>query len=833
MSDTTPPTDFFVDSLTPKATITTNTAGTDESTGLRDAQLGEHAIGVIMHMLSNAYNDPIEAVIREIVTNGIDAHTVVGQKAPVTLAVPTEGQPTFAVIDRGVGMSQTELQENFADYGNSLKTDERETTGRFGIGAKSIYAVTNQFTVTTTQSGTTVTALFTVNDEGLPAHQIISSSFTDAPAGTTVTIPVEPGKLAAWRQRIATVVQYVEPGLVQLTAPGAITAVRPPEDEIHVGRRNEYPLAEPVNIRQIMIPELLGDHGGYLDYALANRRQGSSRQVIMGNIGYALPARMVGRYNHYLVLFAPPSSLELTHTREMIKDSEHNTAVLDHLQQQWIREIFSEQLEQISEAPAVIDKYRTVYQTARELPWQIHRDIETLLEKSDPAMRLLDQHQDLRQYLRVLTPHVSYVHGAKRHTDYVTPLRELARMLAVAPGHWRGAWREGGAQRPTTTVVLIDVGDEEVIDSQAKMSRLTQAVTQARVEHEASGAQGHLEVVAISRQRLAELAQEQHQRIRNQLLEESQEGTYDSLSKEVKVLYDTPLVDVDTLPWVDMTEFLSAHRPPRQARRPRAEQAGQMGLQLLLQEEPPARMLTRAPATRAETLSDEQVNDMLAAAPRRVVVMANAQEYTEVEDFVNEAALSGDNQVTRWLRHQLQVVPVVHRSRRSVEKVAAHFDCEVISLGEYLRQICRDLLASDDSTVLSTLMAVQAEVRRFMLGYRMMLDDTRLPQAVRDEVAGFIGDGQPPHSSRLFYHMLFMAQPEPGAIPLYQTTELEQKMVPERYRGDFLARRWPLLAEVYRGSSGTNERPSDELLRLVLGAGEVSEAGGDAEPAAQ
>lgn len=829
MSTNTPP-DFFVDALTPTATITnggrSGTGNADEhAPALRSAQIGKDAAGLIMTMLSDAYTDPIEAVIREILTNGIDAHTVVGQNAPVILAVPTTASPTFSVIDRGVGMSRYELAEHFADYGNSLKAGERSTTGRFGIGAKSPYAVTNQFTVTTTQDGTTVTALFTIGADSLPAHRVISETFTDDPSGTTVSIPVEPDKVYLWRSKITTVLQYVTPGLVQLTAPGAVSSTVP-TGYLSSQQRDQYPLEMPINVRQWLLPGLSTETVGYSCTDRQRRENGSRRQVVMGNIGYTLPTRLARRYPARVVFFAPPSSLELTHTREMIKDTEHNATVLDHLLGQWRTELFGDAIRAVAGHTNHLDKMAEIRRQARNLmagagaaggdeiaggpgaaddvdAALIARDtretISGILTNADPTLG-----QDNHTYVTLGCGAVNYRPDHKREADYYLSVGYLAQFVA---------------QMDHKPHLLLDAGDSDVLESTSTLSRLTQAIKRARAS---SPEMAELSVVLVSREQLTVAAAEElHRRtVRQREQAIARHGTDAQGDPDATTPAPLlPLVDADTLPWSDLQEFLDEHRPPRatggqvRGEGGRTTGAAPVLKQFFATERRVRNGLRREPFTQAPELSPEQITHRLETAPSRTLVTATASDYEKVEGFLTVAAMDTSSRLRRWINEQVHAVPIVHKPRVKTEKVASYFNAEVIDLATHLRRICQRLLSGQDQRMLAQLLICQPEVSWAMPYYRRMLSDTRLPEAVREQVADMIGDGHP--TGDTIYQVIALArEPEenqgrPGAI----LDELDEAL-----RGDPVARRWPLLAEVYRVRDRTSEGPSDELLELALAA---------------
>lgn len=91
---------------------------------------------MIINQLSTLYTDPIYAIIREYVANGIDAHRMYGIERPVDILTPNDDSPQL-VITSYVGMSRDEIQDRILTYGNSDKRGSNDAIGMLGYGAKS------------------------------------------------------------------------------------------------------------------------------------------------------------------------------------------------------------------------------------------------------------------------------------------------------------------------------------------------------------------------------------------------------------------------------------------------------------------------------------------------------------------------------------------------------------------------------------------------------------------------------------------------------------------------------------------------------------------------
>jgi hypothetical protein len=135
------------------------------------------------------YNDKPTAVAREVISNAIDANieSRSGKKTIVTL--PTRFIPTFTVQDFGVGIDKERL-ECFSSYGASTKTNTNKEIGGFGLGAKSPWSITDQFTITTICHNIKYKYLCYMDDKGIGKVKELFAIATDEPSGTTMEIPV-------------------------------------------------------------------------------------------------------------------------------------------------------------------------------------------------------------------------------------------------------------------------------------------------------------------------------------------------------------------------------------------------------------------------------------------------------------------------------------------------------------------------------------------------------------------------------------------------------------------------------------------------------------------
>lgn len=158
------------------------------------------------------YTNKIEAVVRELVSNGIDSNKMAGNNDPITVTLPTEADPTFRVKDQGLGMSHEFLTTSFMAYTDgTTKSGSNIAIGGFGIGSKSPFAYTDQFTIRSVHEGRVGTYSIFKNDEGVPCCLPLDLSDTDEPNSVEVMVAVEPADFERFTETAQTILTYFDP----------------------------------------------------------------------------------------------------------------------------------------------------------------------------------------------------------------------------------------------------------------------------------------------------------------------------------------------------------------------------------------------------------------------------------------------------------------------------------------------------------------------------------------------------------------------------------------------------------------------------------------------
>jgi hypothetical protein len=154
---------------------------------------------IIFDILRNRmYKNPVRAVCREISMNARDANKEVGNgHIPIDIIMPGE---FMTIKDCGPGISPQRMREIYCVYGKSTKRGDNDQHGGYGIGSKTPFAVTDQFTVETVVDEIKYVYAAYIDETNIGNIKLISEDLTDEPNGTSVKVPVSSLNKEAFRK---------------------------------------------------------------------------------------------------------------------------------------------------------------------------------------------------------------------------------------------------------------------------------------------------------------------------------------------------------------------------------------------------------------------------------------------------------------------------------------------------------------------------------------------------------------------------------------------------------------------------------------------------------
>lgn len=140
---------------------------------------------------SGLYKNKIRAIIRELACNAVDSHRAAGNAhLPFEIHAPSALEPWFSIRDYGVGLSDTEVAHVYTVYFSSTKTDSNDYIGALGLGCKSPFSYTDNFTITAVKSGVKRIYGAFINEKGVPSVTLMYEADTDEHPGVEIKLNV-------------------------------------------------------------------------------------------------------------------------------------------------------------------------------------------------------------------------------------------------------------------------------------------------------------------------------------------------------------------------------------------------------------------------------------------------------------------------------------------------------------------------------------------------------------------------------------------------------------------------------------------------------------------
>lgn len=175
---------------------------------------------------SGLYANKIKAIIRELSCNAVDSHVAAGKTGtPFDVHLPNALEPHFSIRDYGVGLNHDQVTNIYTTYFESTKTDSNAFIGALGLGSKSPFSYTDNFTVTAVKDGRKGVYTAFINEQGVPSIALMMEEASTDPSGVEVKFSVNDRyDFDKFRQEARSVYKYfklrpVIGGSVDLTIP--------------------------------------------------------------------------------------------------------------------------------------------------------------------------------------------------------------------------------------------------------------------------------------------------------------------------------------------------------------------------------------------------------------------------------------------------------------------------------------------------------------------------------------------------------------------------------------------------------------------------------------
>jgi hypothetical protein len=140
---------------------------------------------------SGLYKNKLRAIVRELSCNALDSH-VMAKKAdvPFDLHLPTTLEPWFSIRDYGTSLDHAGILSLYSTYFSSSKTQSNDQIGAFGLGSKSPFSYTDNFTVAAYMDGKVRNYSAFINEQGVPSILLMTEADSDDAPGIEVKFPL-------------------------------------------------------------------------------------------------------------------------------------------------------------------------------------------------------------------------------------------------------------------------------------------------------------------------------------------------------------------------------------------------------------------------------------------------------------------------------------------------------------------------------------------------------------------------------------------------------------------------------------------------------------------
>lgn len=312
--------------------------------------IDENSLQHIMDVLAGLYSDQVYAIIREYSTNAWDSHIEAGNKSPIQVTLPSYLSPFLKVQDWGIGMDAEDIRNVYSKYGLSTKTDTNEQTGSLGLGSKSAFAYTSQFTVIGVKNGIVTTVNVSRDEEGIGLMTIVDESPTDDPNGVTITIPAKPGDIPHFKTSANRLFYFWPKGTV---------LVNGEEPQVYDGLKVD-------DQTTLIATEALKES------SLAHTYNGYNHYVIMGNVPYPIDKEKfdfeIGSGSYRVIARIPMGSVHFTPSRDSLNYTKMTMAKLGSLKDEIVAALAKQINEEIDKAPDRPTALRTLLRWRYALP---------------------------------------------------------------------------------------------------------------------------------------------------------------------------------------------------------------------------------------------------------------------------------------------------------------------------------------------------------------------------------------------------------------------------------------------------------------------------------
>lgn len=156
------------------------------------------------------YKNPIASIIRELVSNAIDSHIAANTtNLPIIITLPTFLDSTFTIEDQGTGLSPEAINNIYTVFFKSNRRESNNFIGGFGLGAKTPFAYSDQFIITSICGWVEYQYIALINEQGMPELNLVATNPTDKRNGLKIQIPIVSADQWKWSNEAQKILPWI------------------------------------------------------------------------------------------------------------------------------------------------------------------------------------------------------------------------------------------------------------------------------------------------------------------------------------------------------------------------------------------------------------------------------------------------------------------------------------------------------------------------------------------------------------------------------------------------------------------------------------------------
>lgn len=364
----------------------------------------------LMNVMTDMYQYPGMAVLREYTTNALDAHVEAGVTDPIEVKLPSRWDSTLRIRDYGAGLDLEQVETVYTRYGASTKRDTNDQTGAFGLGCKSGLAYSNQFSVVSVKDGLKHRMTIHRDPDGASSVTVTSGDGepTDDRSGVEIVIPTK--RFDTFEDQARKLFRFWAEGTVLVNG-------EPPERV----------------------------DGMWLTDTLVLTETGSNESfVVMGGVPYPIEfEKLAFKEKHSLVAFVPIGSVAPSYNRESLHMTPETKTTIAQVEAEFAAKVQTQVQREVDKAATAWEAIKTAqhwhtilpgHSRASEYRWRgrtmptEHKIPETdtknrlVVVPSDSYARRLKEHERERSVPIESWPHAIWVTGYDK--DKFTPTQK-------------------------------------------------------------------------------------------------------------------------------------------------------------------------------------------------------------------------------------------------------------------------------------------------------------------------------------------------------------------------------------------------------------------------